>query len=247
MTFSYYGHFNGNHFSTITLGPQCKRLGNSTFVNSKVLKEVTLSDAFEAFDTSSFQNCTAVTNFTPCLPKGLKKLANSALNGLSALRGTVEICNGDNSYDIPDSCFYGSGFDEILLGPKFTGKIAQNNAFRNMANLRRIRILGDANLDFTQSGEVFDDSSYKLIVSVPHPDDNASWKAVLEDPAQVTPWADLDEETRAKFRENFPNEKVPKGLIVADWSSTGATGPTKTLVNRWITYANKPELVFSLR
>lgn len=109
----------------------CKRQG---------LKEVTLSDAFEEFDTSSFQNCPAVTNFTPCLSKGLKKLANNALYGLSSLRGTVEICNGDNSYDIPDSCFYGSGFDEVLLGPKFAGKIAQNNAFRNMANLRRIRI-----------------------------------------------------------------------------------------------------------
>lgn len=179
--------------------------------------------------------------------RGLKKLANNALNGLSSLRGTVEICNGDNSYDIPDSCFYGSGFDEVLLGPKFAGKIAQNNAFCNMANLRRIRILGDANLDFTQPGEVFDDSSYKLIVSVPNPDDNASWKAVLENPAQVTPWANLDEETRAKFRENFPNEKVPKGLIVADWSSTGATGPKKTLVNRWITYANKSGLVIRLR
>lgn len=247
VTFSYYSHFNGNHFSTVTLGPQCKKLGNSTFANGKVLKEVTLSDAFEEFDTSSFQNCPAVTNFTPCLPKGLKKLANNALNGLSALRGTVEICNGDNSYDIPDSCFCGSGFDEVLLGPKFAGKIAQNNAFCNMANLRRIRILGDANLDFTQPGEVFDDSSYKLIVSVPNPDDNASWKAVLENPAQVTPWANLDEETRAKFRENFPNEKVPKGLIVADWSSTGATGPKKTLVNRWITYANKSGLVIRLR
>ena len=246
--FSYYSQFNGNHFTTITLGPQCKSLGNSSFANSKNLKQVTLSEAFDHFDSSSFQNCSAVTNFTPCFPKSLTSLGGgNLLSGCSSLRGTVEICNGDNSYTIPDGCFYGSGFDEVLFGPKFAGKITKNNVFRNMPNLRRIRVLGDANFDFTATGNLFDDNSYKLIVEVPNPDDNASWKAVLEDPAQVMPWGSLDEEIRAKYRENFPGQKAPKGLIIADWSSTGATGATKTLVNRWITYQNKAGFVICLR
>ncbi len=245
--FGWYNHFRGNRFTTVTLGSHCKKLGYATFSGSTSLTEVTLSEACESFDQYSFANCSAVTSFTPCLPTGLKSLGGNALRGLSSLRGTVEICNGENAYALPASCFYGSGFDEIVFGAKFVGVISENDIFREMPNFRRIRFLGDFNLDFTQTGSVFDDNPYGMIVSVPNPEDNASWKAVLEDAEQVTPWASLDAERKAKYRENFPGVKNPKGLIIADWSTTGVSGTTKTLVNRWVTYDGNPGLVIRIR
>ena len=219
-------------------------------MNSKALKQVTLSDQRESFCPSAFEGCGAVTNFTPCLPKGLKSLNRSALRGLASCTGTLEICNGDNSYDLPDGCFSGSGFEKVVFGAKFSGRIGQNNIFREMPNLRHIHILGDTNLDFAlenQGHNIFDDTPYRIVVHVPAPEENASWAAVLGDSAQVAPWASLDAETKAKFRENFPGERRPKGLIVADWSSTGAQGATRTLVNRWISYESESRFIILLR
>ena len=175
-----------------------------------------------------------------------------AFCGLSSCRGTLELCTGDYSYTITRDCFNGSGFDEIVFGEKFGGKFDGGGCFGSMTNLRRIRFLGDANFEFTPENanyHYFDEKPYTKVVTVPNPDDNASWKAVLEDETQVTPWAKVSDEAKAAYHTNFPNEKNPKGLIIVNWKSMseGTTSTTRTFIDSWITYENKAGFVIRLR
>ena len=246
-------NFGGNYSisktkcTSMTFGPGCKNLGSWSFSGNTSLIQITLSDQLTGIGSGVFDNCPAVTNITPCLPKSLTDLGGYAFRDLKSCRGTLEVGTGDNSLSLWNGVFQGSGFDEVVIGEKVNRTVSSYYAFSDMSNLRRIRILGDAGFDFNPQYGCFPNNPYAMIVEVPNPADNASWKTVLEDPEQVTPWADLDDETKAKFHENFPGEKNPKGLIIADWSSTGKTGPYNTLVNRWITYQNKPGFTIRLR
>ena len=209
--------------TTITIGPGVKSLPYAAFWGQSELTNVTfVGDSITAIERIVFAHCAKLESVTPFLPASLEQInfpdeasgENGAFFWCRALAGDLVLGGGTNELKVGKDAFKTSAGNPLtavrsILIRKNVTEIGANA----LARLDAATVRFEARPDFVKGvdGGTFGGCREyaRYYVSYRH------WKDIVDDPAYVTPWAQVDQEERAKFAEDYPGEKHPYGLTTA--------------------------------
>ena len=177
-----------HQLTSVDIGPQVTKLDNWAFSSSAentTLKSVKLSEGLVTIGSEIFYNCKGIETVENPLPSTLTSISQTWKN--SGLPGTVR-------YDLPklyterqfENC---KSLERVVFGKRFDCLFNQSWTF-NGSTVKYLDFEGDTIPSFTYGNTFNGHGNYTLLVTVPS--DSATWAAVLADPAQVTPWGEVD-------------------------------------------------------
>ena len=117
----------------IKMSKNITTIAQSAFKNCK-FEELELPDTVTSIGKDAFSGCSNWKSENFKLPENLTQLNENVFYGCKNLTGTLEIPSKFNT--IPSSCFYGTGFSNIVLPDTIT--TIKNSAFQRCTNLESI-------------------------------------------------------------------------------------------------------------
>ncbi len=191
------------------------------FQNCGSLEEVALGDSCARIENRAFYQCVSLGTVTPFLPASLTYFGGGAFCGCQSLTGELRInaqMGEDTGWGSPYSGIpFGCGdadvaratrFSKVTLGPDVTS--VPSSCFRNCTDLRDVYFHGAPP---TWGTQCFHGVSGALRFFIPRGADSP-WAAFKADPAQMKPWAEVDDHVKTAYFEKF-GSSAPTPIGVA--------------------------------
>jgi len=203
--------FNGcKKITKAYLGDGLSVIPVNCFLDCTGLEYVKLPAKLTKLDNSgSFARCTSLRVVEPFLPETLTTVCQCAFMGCTSLTQPLKFWPLAEINLTATDIFSGCGaksLPEVDLGVNV--KSIGNNFLANTKSVKRVVM---RNPTMTWTGSSFSGwDSYQCVFVISR--DQTTWNGEnLSD--VLTPWADLDAETQAKFTTAFPYDPQPRGLI----------------------------------
>ncbi|MGN0832113.1 MAG: leucine-rich repeat protein [Kiritimatiellia bacterium] len=183
--------------------------GTQAFKNNADLRELVLPNTLAIIADSAFEGCGNLVRVDPFLPDSVSSLGISAFSFCTNLVGDLVVGGGRTAMDFVYSqwayqfreCRKISG---ITFG-KQTGDL-RKYSFWNCTGFEYLRFYGKPSI---VSGAFAGAATYRKVYL---PRSNADWMDFCNDATYVTKWSALDEASRKKFTDSYPDESLPFGL-----------------------------------
>ena len=233
-------HFRNTAITSVRMGEGVVVIPSRTFASCSFLTNAVLSTKLLAFgqqvaggESGAFQNCEKLRTVTPFLPATLTSFGYRTFSGCTNLTGDLVLGGAETelqflTYGQQTKYFYDSLVTSVCFMPNALA--IPDYTLENMKSVRDVYFYHKPRSIGNSYASNWNTYQARINLSKADP----GWEAYIADPANVTPWDELDATlVQAKYWENFSG-RAPYGL--------GKVAPFK---DQWIVRWN-PSVMGSL-